>query len=592
MRPLPRISDLVSRRLHTPSSASDVLGAERVLAWVRLVLAVSSLLLLEINPADVYPYRLAYRLVLVYLVYALGLFMTVQLRTIPAGFSLWAHVADVIWPTVMSLFSGGISGPFFLYFIFALLAAAFRWGMPETLLTTIAVIAGMAIDAIARSRTPLAAISSEPVFLNFALRSTFALSFAFLIGYAVERERRQAQEAFSISRISSLVRLEAGLKASLQAVSHAILDLFSGKKLLLITQEADTGQVILWRSEELRHSNATFAWQTLESGEEQSYLSLWGGDIAGAIWRNRSVVTSVVFNRQYRTKPGQSCYLPVSLVERHPFDLLLGCAVSLPPHVSGSVLLFDPSIGGRAETQLRFLHDMLEVVAPALCNVYLLRRLRSRAVAGERARLSRELHEGAAQSLQAIAFRLYALRTRSAVTAGERERELFQLQQLVQNEAANVRRLIHELAPLDFEPRELLHFVAAIVTRYREETGIAAQFFSDVSEVDLPPAACREIVGIVREALANVRHHSGAQNVLVRLAQDDGSFLLVIEDDGRGFGFSGRFSHMEREENRSGPHAVAQRVRAVQGELTIISKTGQGARLEIRIPSLARASIA
>jgi signal transduction histidine kinase len=110
--------------------------------------------------------------------------------------------------------------------------------------------------------------------------------------------------------------------------------------------------------------------------------------------------------------------------------------------------------------------------------------------------------------------------------------------------------------------------------------------------VNLPPATCREIAGIVREALANVRRHSAAQHALVRLTRQQGGWLLSIEDDGRGFEFSGRFSHTQLEETRRGPLVIQQRVRALDGELTIVSKAGHGARLEIKIPDFARASIA
>ena len=68
--------------------------------------------------------------------------------------------------------------------------------------------------------------------------------------------------------------------------------------------------------------------------------------------------------------------------------------------------------------------------------------------------------------------------------------------------------------------------------------------------------------------------------------------MLTIEDDGRGFEFSGRFTHAELEDARRGPLVIKQRVRAINGDLTIISKAGQGARLEIKVPDYARASIA
>jgi signal transduction histidine kinase len=256
------------------------------------------------------------------------------------------------------------------------------------------------------------------------------------------------------------------------------------------------------------------------------------------------------------------------------------------------LLLFEPRLGGRPETQLRFLQDLANLVAPSVYNVYLLRRLRSRAAAVERARVSRELHDGVVQSLHAIAFRLYALRTRPGSSAEEREQELVEVQQLVQNEAANVRDLIHQLEPIEFDPRHLVEFLSGMVTRYRQDTGIGAQFVCDSPEVSLPPATCREIAGIVREALANVRRHSSAQHALVRLSRQHGGWMLTIEDDGRGFEFSGRFTQAQLEESRRGPLVIQQRVRALDGELTIVSKAGHGARLEIKIPDFARASIA
>jgi signal transduction histidine kinase len=303
-------------------------------------------------------------------------------------------------------------------------------------------------------------------------------------------------------------------------------------------------------------------------------------------------VSTVTLDKNGGRLRGPLARLSAKFSSGHRFLSLLACAISAAPEVTARIFLLDASLGGRAETQLRFLQDLAKLVAPSVYNVYLLRRLRSRAAAAERARVARELHDGVVQSLHAIAFRLYALRTRSTLAATDRQQELLEVQQLVQNEAANVRNLIQQLEPLDFDPRHLVEFVSGMVTRYRQDTGIAAQFVCDAPEVNLPPATSREIAGIVREALANVRRHSGAGNVLVRLSRQGGGWMLIIEDDGRGFEFSGRFTHAELEEFRRGPLVIKQRVRALGGELTIISKPGQGARLEIRVPDLVRASSA
>ena len=596
MRPVPSVLDLVSHRLALPRNRRGLIGAERVLASFRVVLALSSLLLVQLDPAAFHPYnQLILVLVLVYLATSLWFLFVVNFRAeISPRFSVFTHATDILWPAVISVFAGGPSSPFFLYFIFALLAAAFRWGMRETAITTVAVIATMAADAIAVTQTPLARLIARPFSTtNFIMHALYLVVFSFLIGYLAESEKRRAAEALSISQISSKVRLEAGLKGTVFTVLQELMNLFGGGEILVITRETETHQVMLWRVEKLASGEKpVFTWRQLDETEEQEYLCVMAEDAAGAVWRNCNLASAITLDKEGVRTRGQQCYLAAKFAEQHRFNTLLACAISAAPDVSARVLLFDPVLGGRAETQLRFLQDVANLVAPSVYNVYLLRRLRSRAAAVERARVARDLHDGVVQSLHAIAFRLYALRTRSAIPAAEREQELLEVQQLVQNEAANVRHLIQQLEPLEFDPRHLADFLAGMVTRYRQDTGIGAQFACDVPEVSLPPATCREIAGILREALANVRRHSGAQNVLVRLARQRGAWLLTIEDDGRGFEFSGRLTHAELDEKRRGPLVIKQRVRAIEGELTVISKAGQGARLEIKVPDLSRASIA
>jgi signal transduction histidine kinase len=597
MRPVPSVLDLASRRLASPRSPRGLVGTERVLAAVRVVLAVSSLIFIWFDPEPVSRDQTLFTYVIIglllYLATSVWLLFKVQFESdVSPAFSRWTHTTDILWPAAISLFAGDANSPFFLYFIFALLAAAFRWGMRETSLTTVAVVFTMALDAVVIERTRLGAEIGQHVdVVHFIMRAVYLVIFAFLIGYVAESEKRRVAEALSVSQMTSKVRVEAGLKGTIQTVFQEVLKLFGARELLVLTRESEAERVMLWRAEIVDSANAVFTWRQLDEAEEQEYLCVMGDDCAGAVWRDGRKGSSICIDKEGTRSKGQS-YVGAGFVAAHPFRLLLASVISAAPDVSARVMLMEPARGGRAETQLRFLQDLANLIAPAVYNVYLLRRLRSRAAAVERARVARELHDGVVQSLHAIAFRLYALRTRSSIAVGEREQELVEIQQLVQSEAANVRHLIQQLEPLDFDPRHLVDFLAGMVTRYRQDTGIGAQFVCDVAEVNLPPPICRELAGILREALANVRRHSGAQNVLVRLARQRSGWTLTIEDDGRGFEFAGSLSHAELEEARRGPLVIKQRVRAIGAELTIISKPGQGARLEIKVPDLARASIA
>src|SRR6185437_2438645 len=123
MRTVPSVLDLLSRRLAIPRSSSGLLGTERVLAYVRVVLALSALLLLLLTPEEVRPYGWALVFVLLYVGHSGGLLVLLNMRErISPRLPIVIHAVDIIWPAVMSLFATGTINAFFLYFVFALLA--------------------------------------------------------------------------------------------------------------------------------------------------------------------------------------------------------------------------------------------------------------------------------------------------------------------------------------------------------------------------------------------------------------------------------------------------------------------------------------
>jgi two-component system sensor histidine kinase DegS len=176
------------------------------------------------------------------------------------------------------------------------------------------------------------------------------------------------------------------------------------------------------------------------------------------------------------------------------------------------------------------------------------------------------------------------LRRRASDSPNRLAGELQGIQQLLRQEVLNLRELMQQMKPLDLGPKQLLDHLAYVMDKFGRETGIVARFVSSLEEVRLPRSVCHEVARIVHEALANVRKHSGARNVLVRLDAHDGVWKLVIDDDGRGFDFSGRLGQAELDAARKGPLVIKERVRSIEGDLTIESLPGQGARLEITFP--------
>src|SRR6476646_8535583 len=141
--------------------------------------------------------------------------------------------------------------------------------------------------------------------------------------------------------------------------------------------------------------------------------------------------------------------------------------------------------------------------------------------------------------------------------------------------------LTFELAPSDERPAALTTELRDLVDRFEHASGLTARFVA-AGNVDRPSAyAHHEIVRIVEESLLNVHRHSGARQVLVRLAEKADHWDVSVEDDGRGFDFEGPVTQEELDRIGKGPRIIKQRVRLLGGSLTIESNPGVGAKLTI-----------
>jgi two-component system sensor histidine kinase DegS len=277
-----------------------------------------------------------------------------------------------------------------------------------------------------------------------------------------------------------------------------------------------------------------------------------------------------------------SIELPSAFLTAQSFRTVTAVNMGLAREWQGRVYLFDAVQTGGSDRSLHFLEALVEHVTPALTNVFLLRRLRARAGAAERARVARELHDGAIQALFGIEMKIEALRRATERDPADLDAELEAVQEVVRHEVLELRDLMHALRPIELDGGDQLPDVlASVVERFRRDTGVSARFVSNGGRPILFPATALEVVRIVQEALVNVRKHSRARNVLVRLGRDDHTCTLVIEDDGCGFGFEGRLTGEELDQRRVGPAIIKERARIAGARLAIESTPGEGARVEL-----------
>ena len=279
--------------------------------------------------------------------------------------------------------------------------------------------------------------------------------------------------------------------------------------------------------------------------------------------------------------------LPVEIEYQRLFELaygVFGPQNRLAQRMIFPEILREDFMGGDREEELRFLQELVRQVGPAVYNVYLLRRLRQRAGAVERARVARELHDGAVQSLIAMEMQVDVLKRSSESRDSVLTPELARIQGLLREEVLKLRELMQQMKSLDVDSSNLARHIEEVVERFQRETGISAGFVCEVQPLQLPQLTCREMVRIAQEGLVNIRKHSGAKHAMVRLDGREDCYRLSIEDDGGGFSdLTGRFTFAELEAMRKGPLVIRERVRLIGADLALESDPSRGSRLEVRV---------
>lgn len=571
------------------SEGAERVRSERVLAVGRTFLTVTGLLAIYLDPTE--PRRLqviTYSVLAGYAAYAvLVMFFVYDASNLSQRHVQALHAVDVVWTSVLTFVSEGPVSPFFLFFLFVVLAAAFRWAFRETLLTASVVVAVFLTETLAAAAGPWRDLfaPSEGNLYGTVLRGAYLMITGVLLGYLAEQDKRSRAELAAVADLARQPRVGTGVGGTMHLLGQHLLRVLGAQMVGLVLQDHERGRTNLWL---VRPGDGPGNDQedvpTIELDEGQR--GTWLFDDAGGTWlasRNGAggdVVKASVPGSWPLAR--RQMVIPAALRSLQPAGALLATNCGLPGEWTGRVYVFNPA-SLRGEAAVHLLESMIDHVTPAISNIFLTRRLRHRAGADERARVARELHDGAIQSLIGLEMKIEALRRAADRSNESVDATLRELQIALRHEVHALRDLMQALRPIELDDgQQLDEVVSSIVERFRRDSGISARFVASGHKVNPPPATAIELVRIVQEALVNVRKHSGGRNVLVRIeALADGHCRLTVEDDGRGFDFEGRLTATEMDRQRTGPAIIRERARIAKAELVVESLRGRGSRVEL-----------
>ncbi|MFW6075943.1 MAG: GAF domain-containing sensor histidine kinase [Chloroflexota bacterium] len=230
------------------------------------------------------------------------------------------------------------------------------------------------------------------------------------------------------------------------------------------------------------------------------------------------------------------------------------------------------------QMQLTLLRDRAEPVDPA--------ELRQEVLNEAQRHIAHELHDGIVQDLAYMRLRLELLERTIQSDPDQAAEQAGEIREQFNQAIENLRSTVNELR----KPRQQTR---GITGRLRDIAGKMAEQpiseqepeieldLSEISGVRLEPEVERAVVGIVREAMQNIRKHAGASSVHVEVQRNDDVLEVEVRDDGRGVPEE---MIQDGVEMHFGVEQMKELAEDMGGSLSIQGQKGSGTRVQASIP--------
>jgi len=529
------MSPAPSRRSTTAPTApilySRKLVTERRIAGARVALVALSLVaawLYPITPAELG--LLVHRLSSAYAVYAAGMLVWMRVAPAPLPYPIARHIVDVTFTLALLYLSLGANSPFFPY-------------------VSCLLVIGILSLAAATLLLPK-------------------------LGAVVERGGRDIP----------VLAAQPGLVAD--------------------DQDVFICQLPVWAAQAVGAQRVLIAWEQAE--EPWLCLASFNGESARFSKEPPGVIEPLVapalsdadfFCRRTDDGPQPVIYhsagefkrwhgVPLNQVIRKHFGATSVLSVQLEgKSARGRIFWFDKT--GLNSDDVLLAEIVGREVSGWLDRFYSLRQLAEQAVEAERARMGRDLHDGALHALAGVALELETVLRQQDFEFSDYRERLRLIQRTLETEQRGLRAVIDRLrrnGPPYPSSVGLSTRVKDLVERTERQRGLRVEWTGAIALDGLSNRQADDVYLLLHESLTNAARHSGANVLHMVTAMQNGRLEISVADNGRGFPFRGRYDLQALTTLGLGPATLKERVSGLGGELTIDS-TERGSRLQISLPA-------
>lgn len=202
----------------------------------------------------------------------------------------------------------------------------------------------------------------------------------------------------------------------------------------------------------------------------------------------------------------------------------------------------------------------------------------------ERKRISRDIHDGPAQHIANIIMKADICNKIIQKDLEEGLKELSDLKESVKVALKEVRSIIFDLRPMTLDDLGLNKTIEQSVKSISEELNIDVKLKLKPMDTQVESIIQVAVFRIIQEIFNNIKKHSKAKNVEVKLDFGTKYLRLLISDDGIGFDVEETLKRVKSKGNSYGLIGILDRVNQLQGQIHIESLSGAGSVYNVVLP--------
>jgi PAS domain S-box-containing protein len=200
-----------------------------------------------------------------------------------------------------------------------------------------------------------------------------------------------------------------------------------------------------------------------------------------------------------------------------------------------------------------------------------------------RKRIARDLHDETAQSLASLYIDIEEMVTMNKRLPVGALRQLERLKVKISNAVEEIRRFSHQLRPALLDQFGLIPSLELLLEEVKNKGQLNCQMRVIGSQIRLPTETELALFRILQEALCNIKKHSKATEAGVTIEFLNGKTRFTISDNGKGFKVPKVLGNLARE-GKVGLIGIQERVRLLNGRLSLISEADKGTVVVVEVP--------